>query len=179
MPEKENFLDLLQGYLANTLDPAQEQAFFHQLSQDVYRHELGEALDAYLHHDNFSGPEIKEGRLRDIEASILSARRSRVHLWRWWSVAAALLLMAFSAYWIFQHMQDQTGAGQLRANLVLPPAESKATLLMELGKTVSLDRLGQVGDGPKLIDKEHISYNNLDQDYASDTIMNACIIPAD
>ena len=167
MADKAQFLQLLQGYLDGSLDAAREQTFFKLVRQDAYRALLEEAMEDYLYGSNSLGPKIKESRLQEIEASIL-ARPLRRRRFSWWQVAAALLLVALSAYWLVQQSREVSRTDQALA--VLAPVSHKATLHIAGDKPVSLDNLVAADHGPTLIDQGHIAYMQGNEE--GDTSMN-------
>lgn len=142
--------ELLDKYVMETITPEEAEQLFRMIGQEGHRQEVEQFIDSYLHGGDDVGPgspdlrEEIQGRLR---ASIREERQSpgRVIFFNWKraSVAAAVLVVAFTGVFLFYkntpHTVQPTAQVETRFKNDVAPGGNKAILTLANGKKVVLD----------------------------------------
>ncbi|GAA3918015.1 DUF4974 domain-containing protein [Chitinophaga oryziterrae] len=130
-----DFKDLLERYLADKLSPQEAQHFLDNIGND----ELPAHLDALLREKNFRGVPDPEREERLFQRIMEKGKTRTIPVKRWWTAAAAAILILCIATWGIQRQQHQ----QLAAKFIndAQPGKQGAILTLSDGKQVTLDSL--------------------------------------
>src|SRR5687768_9758390 len=147
MTDTSKFMELIQGYIENSLTEQEEEELFAMIQQPEYNNLLEEAVEARLNLPQTAGPSINKDRLEQITQKILGTKQPAkiISIRRFSRVAAAaviVLMISVGGYFYFnkeglrQAQPDNTA--QRFKNDVAAPGKAKAMITLADGRTVAL-----------------------------------------